>query len=127
MRISNLIFSLASFIAVCAGLANRLGVVSNTSGTNEAFLILGFSASVIASCMCYKVGFTMDAMDIKGRLSGLALFLWFLLIFDLAFGFKVFFDEYSNSIGSYVTLFLLSPIVILFYKKYRQIVIRNET
>ncbi|WPC75910.1 hypothetical protein [Vibrio porteresiae] len=127
MRISNFIFSLASFIAVSVGLANRLGLVSGTFGLNEAFLISGFSASVIASCICYKVGYTLAAMDIKGRFSGLALFLWLLLVFDLVFGFNVFFVEYSNNFGSFVTLFLLSPIVILLYKKGRQIVASNET
>lgn len=66
-------------------------------------------------------------MDIKGRFSGLALFLWLLLVFDLVFGFNVFFVEYSNNFGSFVTLFLLSPIVILLYKKGRQIVASNET
>lgn len=117
MRTSSILLITASLTVLIVGVLNQFQIGMELFGDHGAFLISSITASIISALLSYKVGFTLDAFDLKGRLSGLALFLWLMFAFDFVFQFDFMFNNTENNNPSFAVLFVLLPVLFLYYKK----------
>tara|TARA_Y100000034_G_C6792479_1_gene354921 strand:- start:559 stop:936 length:378 start_codon:yes stop_codon:yes gene_type:complete len=117
MRISSIFLILAIFTVLAVGVLNQFQIGRELFGDKGAFVISSITASALSGLLSYKVGYSLDALDLKGRLSGLALFLWLMFAFDFVFQYDFIFNDTGSNRASYIVLLGLSPVLFLYYTK----------
>ncbi|MDO6447208.1 hypothetical protein Q4493_15660 [Colwellia sp. 1_MG-2023] len=127
MKISNILLILAIVTALAAGVFYQFQIGYSFFSEIGIFILVGFSSLVISAVLTCRVGYTLDVFDLKGRLACLTLFIWLTFEFDFIFNLPYMYNGIGIQKVNYIMLFGLSPILILYYKKGKQILAEGET